>query len=126
MSKTNYAEDAWLNHALRNVAHTSPTSVHLALFTADPTETGSQASEVTGGSYSREPITFAAPSGGSCLNTGIITFTQATAAWGTVTHFGVMDASSSGNMLYSDALDSSQQIDIGGTATVADGALSVT
>ncbi|MGB2469903.1 MAG: phage tail fiber protein, partial [Flavobacteriales bacterium] len=39
--------------------------------------------------------------------------TQATGAWGTITHFGIFDASSSGNLLYHGALTASKTIATG-------------
>jgi len=72
-AKTNYLEDAVLNAVLRNVSFTSPATVYVGLFTADPGEAGSLANEVSGGSYARVSVTFGAPSGGTCANTGILT-----------------------------------------------------
>lgn len=124
-AKTDYLEDALLDHVLRNTAYTSPTTVYVGLFTADPTDTGSQANEVTGGSYARQAVTFGAPSGGTVANTGIITFPTATASWGTVTHAAILDAVSAGNMLYKGALASSKTVDNGDTVSYAIGALTV-
>lgn len=126
-NKSNYLEDAVLNHVLRNVSYTSPATVHVGLFTADPGEAGSLTNEVTGGSYARVAVAFGAPSGGTCANTGILTFPTATAAWGTVTHAAIIDTGTlaTGNILYSGALAASKVVDNGDTVSYAIGALTV-
>lgn len=109
MSKSNYLETALLNHVLRNTAYTSPTTVYLALYTVAPTETGG-GTEVTGGGYARQSVTFSAPAPDSCSNTTDVTFPIATGNWGTVVAFGVFDAASGGNMLYYNTLTAPRDI----------------
>ena len=99
MSKTNYLEDALLNHVLRHTAYTSPGTVYLGLYTVSPSETGG-GTEVAGGSYARQPVTFGAPSGGSTSNTADVTFPMATAPWGTVAAFALHDSPTGANILY--------------------------
>jgi hypothetical protein len=109
---SNYLENALINATLRNTSYTSPTTVYVALHTADPQDDASGA-EVSGGSYARTSATFGAPSDGASSNSADVTFPTATASWGAVTHIGIWDASSSGNLLYHTALDSSKTIDSG-------------
>lgn len=120
---SNYLENALINHVFRNVAMTSPTTVYLALFTSDPTDAGS-GTEVSGGSYARQAAAFAAPSNGSASSSADINFTNMPAA--TVTHVGVYDAASLGNLLYHGALTSSKTVNAGDTFTVTAGNLTVT
>jgi hypothetical protein len=94
---SNYLENALINATLRNTSYTSPTTVYVGLHTADPTDAGTGA-EVSGGSYARQSATFGAPSDGSSTTTADITFPTATASWNTVTHIGIWDASTSGNL----------------------------
>jgi hypothetical protein len=122
---SNYLENALINVTLRGVAFTAPAAVYVALFTSDPTDAGSGA-EVTGGSYARTAVTFAAPSNGVSLSNADCTFTQATAAWGTVGWIGIYDASTAGNLLYHSPLDASKTIDNGDIFKIASGSLSVT
>lgn len=82
--------------------------------------------EVSGGAYAREAATFSAPVGGVTSNSVDITFTQATASWGTVTHFGILDASSGGNLLYHGALTTAKTVDNGDIFKFTSGNLSVT
>lgn len=97
-SFSDYLEDAALNHIFRNVALTSPTTVYMALFTVAPTDAGG-GTEVTGGGYARQAVTFGAPSGGAIANTGAVSFTATGAAFGAVIAVGFFDASTAGNML---------------------------
>jgi hypothetical protein len=122
---SNYLENALINATLRNTSYTSPSTVYVGLFTTDPTDAGT-GTEVTGGSYARKSVTFGAPSNGVTTNSGAVEFDQATASWGTITHIGILDALTSGNLLYHTALDVSKAIDTGDIFKIAIGSLSVT
>jgi hypothetical protein len=122
---SNYLENALINVTLRNTAYTSPTTVYVALFTSDPTDAGS-GTEVTGGSYARTEVTFAAPSNGVSVSSADCTFPQCTSTWGTVGWIGIMDALTTGNLLYHTALDTSKTIETGDIFKIASGNLSVT
>ncbi len=129
-NKTDYLEGKLIEHVLRNVSYTSPTTVYVSLHTADPTETGSHANEVStaGGSlYARQSATFGAQSGGTVLNSADITFPAAGANWGNITHFGIEDGSTAGagNMLYYGPLTNSVTINTGNQFKIATGQLSV-
>jgi hypothetical protein len=123
---SNYLENALINVTLRATSYTAPTTVYVALYTADPTDADITANEVTGGSYARTSVTFAAPSGGVTTNSADVTFPTCTASWGTVTHIGVRDASTAGNLLYHTPLDTSKTIDSGDIFKISTGNLSVT
>lgn len=122
---SNYLETALINATLRNTSYTSPTTVYAALFTDDPTDAGT-GTEVSGGSYTRKAITFGAPSGGASTNSAAVEFDQATGSWGTITHFGIYDASTSGNLLYHGALTTSKTIDSGDVFKFSTSNISVT
>lgn len=98
---SNYAENALLDHLLGIAAFTMPSPVYLAAFTAVTDAEAGTGTEVSGGSYARVAITslMSASVGGNSSNTGAITFPTATAGWGTVPYFAIMDASSGGNAL---------------------------
>ena len=125
MSKSNYLENAVLNHILRNTALSSPAAVYVGLSTADPTEDGSGLAEPVGNGYAREAATFGAPAAGSCSNTNTMTFTASGGAWGTLTHFAVFDAVSGGNMLYHAVLAANRTVADGDSVTFNVGTLSV-
>jgi hypothetical protein len=122
---SNYLENALINATLRNTSFTSPSVVYLGLYTTDPTDADT-GTEVTGGSYARQAITFGAPSNGVTTNTAAIEFPQATANWGTVGWIGIEDALTGGNLLYHSPLDVSKTIATGDIFRIAIGNLSVT
>lgn len=122
---SNHLENALINATLRNTSYTSPATVYAALFTTDPTDAGT-GTEVTGGAYARTAITFGSPSNGVTTNSADVTFPTCTAAWGTVTHMGIFDASTSGNLLYHTPLDASKTVDSGDIFKISSGNLSVT
>jgi len=117
---SNYAEEAVLNHLFNKDALTGP-STYIALFTSDPTDAGT-GTEVSGGSYARVLVydngsgspdwTLAAVDGTAYAveNDDDITFPTATASWGTITHVGIFDAATVGNLLWHGALDESKTI----------------
>ena len=122
---SNFLENALINATLRNTAYTSPAVVYLGLYTSDPTDADS-GTEVTGNADARQAITFGAPSNGVTTNTAAIEFPQATGSWGTVTHIGIEDALTGGNLLYHTPLDASKVIATGDVFRMAIGSLSVT
>lgn len=122
---SNYLEDKILDHVLKNITYTSPSTVYLGLFTSDPTDAGT-GTEVTGGSYARQSIFFAAASGGTSATDQNIEFPQATASWGNISHVGILDALTSGNLLFHTPLTTSKVIDTGDIFRVSSGNLTVT
>ena len=104
---------------VKNTAYTGPVSLYLSLHTADPGKTG--ASEVTGGSYARQAVTFGTFATGQASNTAKIDFTSMPAA--TVTHIGIWDASTAGTFHQSGALTASVTVTAGNTLEFAIGAV---
>jgi len=121
-----YLGNALLSHILRNTAYTTPgTSIYAALYTSDPTAADS-GTEVSGGSYARKQITaWDAASDGATQNTNIETFVTSTGAWGTVSHIGVRDNSSAGNLLFFGGLTASKTMASGDIIRFLAGALDV-
>lgn len=89
---TNAYELELLDGLVGETALTTPTTVYVALFTADPTDTGSVANELTGNGYARKSLatTFGSAASGTTSNTSAVTFATATADWSAVTHVGLM------------------------------------
>jgi hypothetical protein len=124
---SNYLENALINAVLRNTSYTSPTTVYVSLYTTDPTDADSGTEVSTSGtSYARTAVTFGAPSNGVSTNSADVTFPTATASWGTVTHIGIHDASTAGNLLFHTPLDTAKTIDSGDIFKIETGNLSVT
>lgn len=125
--KSDYLENKILDHILGNTAFSPPATLYFGLYTAAPTDAGG-GTEVTGGSYARVGMTnnttnFPNASGGSKSNGADIAFPTATAGWGTVTHVGVFDAASAGNLLYWAPLTSPVTVPSGGDILFAAGQL---
>ena len=102
MYACDYLEQGVLN-TLRGIAFTAPSKCYLALYISDPGETGSAGTEVSYAGYKRMEVDFSVPadiSGGIGIqNQANITFATPEQAAGTVTHIGVLDSLSGGNML---------------------------
>ena len=125
MSFSNFLETEILDHVFAGAAYTAPTTKYLALFTAvSDGETGS-VTEVTGGGYARQSVAFTT-SGNTTSNNAAIEFPTATGSWGTVTHVGVFDASSSGNLMAYATLSASKAIATGDVFRVPSGDLDIT
>ena len=111
MSMSDYLEKSILDHILTATAYATPNAtLHLALFTADPTDANITANEVDvvvdDTAYARQSIAFDAADAveGSSLSNTAQTF--AAVIYGTgaaeyiTTHFGIYDALAAGNLLY--------------------------
>lgn len=95
---SDYAENKLLDHLLGTAAFTAPSAVYVGLATQSFTDAGSSV-ELTGNNYARRLVTFDPASSGATDNTGAVEFAAATGTWGLVTHFGIFDQSSGGNLL---------------------------
>lgn len=125
---SDYLENKVLDHVLTATAYTQPGTRYLALFTANTgLESNSPSAEVStsGSAYIRKAVTFAAASSGQSATNATVTFDTATANWGTITHVAVMDAESSGNVLFWGAVTTSKTIETGDTFQVTSGNLTV-
>lgn len=127
---SDYAEAAIINTLLRGTNFTAPTvaSLRLALFTADPTDAGNLNEVATGTWYARQLTgtwTAPAPSGSTqqCSNVASITFPAVTVAAVTVTHIGIFDAATAGNMLFSAPMTSSKTLQVGDVLSFAPGTI---
>ena len=125
---SDYLENKVLDHFLGTASTSAPATVYLALFTSDPTDAGSGTEVSTSGTaYSRQSIAFSSASSGSTSNSADVEFSQATGSgFGTVTHFGIFDASTAGNLLFHGSLTASKTIDAGDVFKIASSNLSIT
>lgn len=95
---------------------------YVSLHTADPSTDGS--SEVSGGSYTREAISWASAASGSVSTSASIVFDVPGST--TISHLGYWSASTAGTFYGSRALDASQTYATAGTYTIAAGNLTET
>ena len=100
---TDYAEQKLNDHILGITSYTKPTATYASLHTASPTDTGSHSNELTAAGYGRVSITSSMnatdSTSGLSDNASAIEIGPVTEDAGTVTHAGLDDASTSGNML---------------------------
>lgn len=124
-SFSDYLEAKILDHVFGATTFTPPANLYLALFNSAPSDSGG-GSEVSGFSYARKQVanntTNWANASGTSPCAKALALAQAFAAasggsWGSVTHFAIFDASSSGNMLLWGALGTAETINDGGTLT---------
>ena len=108
------------NEVLRNTNYTPVATVYLAAYTTNPTaaDTGT---EVTGGSYARQAITWTASSAGSTSSAADVNFATMPAT--TVAYLGIRDALSGGNLLFYGPLAAAKTLNAGDTFTVKAGDL---
>jgi hypothetical protein len=111
-SMSNYLENKLLDHALGTASFTMPTAVYVALFTTDPTDANT-GTEVSGPSYARQLLTCDPSASGTTANNTDLIWDAATTAWGTITHGGVYDSLTGGNLLLHGALTVPKIIAIG-------------
>ena len=129
-SKSDYLENELLDHVLGGGDYSRPATVYVALYTTAPTDAGGGV-EVSGGDYARVAVTnnstnWPAASGGAKSNGTEITFPTATANWGLVKAFAILDAATDGNFMYWGDLTTEKTINDGDTAKFAVGDLDVT
>ena len=113
--------NALLDALLRSVAYSDPAAVWIKLHIGDPGSAGTAnpATETT-----RKQATFAAASGGAATTSADLDWT-AVAATETYSHWSAWDASSGGNFLFSDALNSPVSVTSGQDFTIAAGDLDI-
>jgi hypothetical protein len=124
MSFSNTYETNVLTWTFTTDAVTRPTAWYIGLFTAAPSESGG-GTEVSGGSYAREAVTFSV-SGNLATNSGAIEFPVATADWGAITDIAVFDASTGGNQIAYATLTASKTILSGDVLRIPAGDLDIT
>ena len=123
---SNYLETALVNGTLRNTQYTVPATVYLALYSTDPTDADA-GTEIAQGNYARQSVAFVAPTNGVTSNSADVSFPVATVDYtGNVTHVGIRDALTVGNLLYFAPLATARAIIVGNQLVVSAGQLTVT
>ena len=127
---SNTAENKVLKALLQgtDIDFRASANLYLALFTADPTESGVFTNEATYTGYARVamPKASAWTDGGSTFtNSGLLQFPQCTAGNNTITHFAVCTLASGGEVVVSGALNASLNISAGIQAQFGPSSLSI-
>ena len=124
MSFSNYLENKLLLHTFGATAYTAPTTLYLAIHTTNPAEDNT-GTEVSGSAYARQTVAFTVTTS-TASNTAAVEFPTATGSWGTLTHVGVYDALTGGNLLAYAALTTSKIIGTNDVFRVPAGDLDIT
>ena len=143
---SDYLENKLVDHVFRGQTFTAPATLYVALFTAASACDAGTVTEVStsGTGYARASVTSSlanwagtqsagsttasSGTGGVTSNNATISIGSATTtAWGTVTHFGIYDASTAGNLLICQALTTPKTINMSDALpSFSAGALTVT
>lgn len=135
---SDYTESNIIQTTLRGQAFPVPSDVYVALFTADPTDADATANEVNPAgwtTYARQDAAgggaidtgWTAPSDGVSSNAQVVTFPANNSGGSiTITHIGLYDASTGGNLLYHAPLVASKTLLDGDVLSFAIGAITVT
>ena len=129
---SDYLENKLIDHVFRGTVYTAPGTIFIALYTAACSDSAG-GTEVAGGAYARASLTatttnwagtqsagstaVSSGTGGTTSNNTVITFATPSAGWGLVTHIGMLDALSGGNLLVCTALTTSKTINSGDTVS---------
>lgn len=138
---SNFLENALVDQLFRGQSAPTTSTLYVGLLTAAPNDAGG-GTEVSGGSYARVSVSSSlanwagtqsagstvasSGTGGQTSNNAAITFPTPTAGWGTVTHFGIYDAASGGNLLFYGQLTIAKTINEADTVTFPAASLSIT
>lgn len=122
---SDYLENEILDHILSVGSYTMPSAVYVGLSTGSFGDDNS-GTELTGNNYSRVAATFSAAASGTTSNSAAIEFAAATGTWGSISHFGIFDASVSGNLLIHGAFSSAKTIESGDVLKISTGDLDIT
>lgn len=138
---SDFLENKLIDQLFRGQAAPTTTTLYVGLLTAAPSDSGG-GTEVSGNSYARVAVTSSlanwagtqsagsttasSGTGGQTSNNAAITFPTPSGTWGTVTHFGIYDATTGGNLLFWGALTISKTINQSDTVTFPAASLSIT
>lgn len=138
---SDFLENKIIDQLFRGQVAPTTTTLHVGLLTTAPSDAGG-GTEVSGGSYARVAVTSSlanwagtqaagsvvasSGTGGATSNNVAISFPTPTATWGTVTHFGIYDAATGGNLLFWGSLTINKTINQADTVTFPAASLSIT
>lgn len=138
---SDFLENQLVDQIFRGQSAPTTSTLYIGLLTDAPSDAGG-GTEVAGGSYARVAVasslanwagtqaaastTASSGTSGQTSNNVAITFPTPSAGWGTVTHFGIYDAATTGNLLFHGALTIAKTINEADTVTFPPASLSIT
>lgn len=112
------------NQIINDTLVTPYTSRYLALFVADPTDANVTTNEVSGAWYGRKLTgAWASPTVGVSENLSVIQFNPVTGGQVVISYWGIYDAATSGNLLYSGAFTTPKTFNVDDFPLIAAGDL---
>lgn len=121
---SDYLENKVLDHILATTSYTAPATVYVGLSTGSFGDDNS-GTELSGSGYARVAASFGAAASGTASNDAAIEFSAASGDWGTVSHFGIFDASTTGNLLIHGSFTASKVIATGDILKIATGDMDI-
>ncbi len=123
---SDYLELKFLDHFTGTASTSAPSAIYLGLSTGSMGDDDS-GTELSGNGYARQAITFASAASGSISSNAAVEFPAATgSSWGSVSHWAIYDAASSGNQLFHGSFATAKTIAVGDILKVASGDLTIT
>ncbi len=109
---SDYLESKLIDHVFRNTAFTTPGVIHVALYSSDPTDndSGTELEIGTSPGYVRQTVSMGADINGVSLSDTEVLFPAATGDWVTITHIGIRDEATNGNLLMHKELTTSIRV----------------
>jgi len=108
MSASNFLESQLITAVLANGSYTGPEDLYVALYSTAPTDS-SAGTELSGDGYSRQTVTFDI-TGSVATNDADVEFGAATADWAAARAWAIVDAATSGNILFYRNFTTSQAV----------------
>lgn len=104
-----------------------PTSLYVGLSKTEPTVAGSNVTEPdSSAGYARVKLDgLSEAENGEVTNAAAISFPESTADWGVITHYGIFDAASDGNLLMFGSLSKSRTVESETVMTISQNTLSL-
>jgi hypothetical protein len=129
MPSSAYLANKVLDHLLGKTTYTAPATVYLALFTTMPDDSDANGVEVSASGYARVAVTNNTtnfPSASARNKKMAVQFAFPAFAQAGIVGFGLYDASTSGNLLFSERLNNTIDISAAVAARFAANALQFT
>ena len=100
---SDFLENKLIDHVFRNITYGQAGVLYLALYSSDPTD-ADVGTELSGSGYARQPISFIAAVDGTTENDADVIYPTAAGNWVEITHVGIRDALTGGNLIMHQAL----------------------
>lgn len=120
MPFSTYMDNKVMDEIFGKTDYVAPATLYVGLSTTAPTKASGNITEPAGNAYARVAVVnnttnFPNASGGTKNNGTVITFPEATGAWGTVSNWVIFDAITAGNVIAYGTLTNPKAIDVGDT-----------